>query len=1456
MANNDPTQPPAGFIPVQPRQNSMPPPPSGFVPVRQPSPVSPQETAEYEGAFKEFGEGVASGLIGIGQGLLELGASGVDLVLDTDTASSVTAGAEAIRKYAGIDPAGFIGKGTEIVTQFVVPGLGAASAVSKMNKARQLAQGLYQGANLTRAQRLGMGAKQLAAAGLVDAAVATDGVTTIGDFFEGGPTQTDQTIGLTGREEALRRITNKFKLGMESAGLGAAVGGAAQLANTTGLTSTVGKALGAGAQVAGAAARPVVNLAGRGLDVVSDVTAGPTSSAIRAAADTGVGQFLGRQNRNAREYLQELERAKTFGAVPGGPGAREGTLAGLRNTAEGILNDTASLLRYRGNLPQDVAVERLLSQNVPSSFIRRGETSISNFDKKLDSAFGKIDEMTSNSSPLHRAETYNIMREYMTTPKAQLSDDLLSAIPKQARQDVKDLRANLDTLRQNVLNSATLKRQNVVNPKTGQDLQTTIEENVDTYLRRRMRIFEDVNYKPSDEVLSVGLNGFKNDPRSMAREIQMMVRERPSQFTDDYLAQLGLEKTGAGKEARIRVNRVTDEAARLARDAFVQRYRPKNRGLFGYKGTTSGRSAKDAINVGMFKERTNIPKYQRALLGEIDDPREQIIATIADLAEFKAVDDYFGRVAQMADNNEGIGRFFTNSSRLAPDMIDDMVDSGNYVVLGGKGGAARPGIDQTDLAGVSEWGPLHGYVVPKRVYDSLTQQVYGGSGNEVIDGIRATYSSFLRAKGASQYGKTVLSPITQLRNVSTASAFAAANGNIGRQASLGDSIRIVMQDLSDMPTAQALDELEEMSNLGVIGTNAQLRELQDIISKGLGFTAQDQGKYGSSAFARRLQDNKLGGFLGSINKKAQDLYQGGDDIWKIYNYKFEQEKIRNALRNAPVEDQLRYLTKNRQMQMTQDQMMRKVNSDPEFLDTLVKEKAADIVRNTVPNYNMVPEAISYLRRTPYGNFVAFPYEILRTGTNIIERGVDELLDSNPEIQKIGMRRLIGASTTFAGVPMGITELAHQLTGVSKEEMDAYRRSFAMPWERNARLIPIGRDENGMPEYINFSYSNPYDMLERGINTVMNEIDAGRRLGKSASEITTNAMGQALLETFRPFMDESILLGKLKDVGDPQSEGMIGQLYNMAVLGGRGGETVTGAKVYREGEAPGDKIGKSLLHILDAFLPGAVPVNIRGGELEPSRALRGLFGSDDPNALIASQDKSFRNYDPETEILRAFTGVTPLTINPERSLYYAGVEYQEAIRNATNLFNTVAYRGDVDAGSLLNAYRRANESRYRAANAFYQKIEDMRQLGLPEPEIRRILRDRRIGGTDMLLQGRFDPFRPSNDVSKRMQQNGTLSALPRREIGNLYNEFRSMRLTSDQDREQERQDRQPTRPATIPAPPPGFQPRSTAPAPAPVPAPAPQPSMQFPAPPPGFQPRQINPSLVPDPRTRDIFNNRG
>ena len=103
----------------------------------QPPTVQTEPEQPTEGVAQEFFEGIGSGLIAIPQGILELGASAVDLAADTDYASSVTEAATKLRDFAGIDPEGLIGKGSEAIVQFVIPGLGAASAVSKLSKSKR-----------------------------------------------------------------------------------------------------------------------------------------------------------------------------------------------------------------------------------------------------------------------------------------------------------------------------------------------------------------------------------------------------------------------------------------------------------------------------------------------------------------------------------------------------------------------------------------------------------------------------------------------------------------------------------------------------------------------------------------------------------------------------------------------------------------------------------------------------------------------------------------------------------------------------------------------------------------------------------------------------------------------------------------------------------------------------------------------------------------------------------------------------------------------------------------------------------------------------------------------------------------------------------------------------------------------------------------------------------------------
>ena len=182
------------------------------------------EPSTDEGWAKELGEGVVEGLTKIPQGIIELGLEGVDYVADTQNARQFNLWADKTRKDFGIDPEGAVGTIASGLTQFAVPGLGAASVVSKLSKLGKLKKGYAQGKNfgfgLTKTQKVALATQQAVAAGVADAVVTTDGTQTIGDFFDGGFTGTDvYNVADSGSEDAARRIGNRFSMLIEGGAL-------------------------------------------------------------------------------------------------------------------------------------------------------------------------------------------------------------------------------------------------------------------------------------------------------------------------------------------------------------------------------------------------------------------------------------------------------------------------------------------------------------------------------------------------------------------------------------------------------------------------------------------------------------------------------------------------------------------------------------------------------------------------------------------------------------------------------------------------------------------------------------------------------------------------------------------------------------------------------------------------------------------------------------------------------------------------------------------------------------------------------------------------------------------------------------------------------------------------------------------------------------------------------------
>jgi hypothetical protein len=1260
----------------------------------------------------ELGEGIVSGAIGAFEGVIGLGAMGVDLIADTNYGDQVTEAAEAARDALGLDPEGILGKGAEIVTQFVVPGLGAAGLVAKGAKLARAAKGLAK-TPMTKAERFSLAGKELAAAGVADGAVSTDGMTTIGDWVDMGPTQTSDLIGLSGREKALARLGNRLKVASE----GALVGGVAQ-----GALMGAGKALGGAGrtlgqtefgQVSAKAASEKIDQAGRKIDNLLE---------RRLLAKPGSADELG--------YFKTK------------------------------LADAIAFSRYRGYLPEQAATKRELLDGQVQVQIKKADRILKDLETEIDSFVKKAPE---GEGSLDRVGVMSKLESFLTEPDAAVKARVLKELPQGVRQNALRMRKHIDKLSDDVLKSDFLKENKFT--VDGKNINDLIEQNINSYLRRRYKIFEDSKYVPTEKSVIDADSFFRKNRKATEKELTELARgDVFGELSDDFLSANGLQKVPGKDGVEIKVGaKVTDAVAQKARENFLGRYSIKSREKLG-----GGRMARDRLDTGMFMSREEVPDELRALLGEIDDPREAYLGTIADLAQFTAVDDYFGTIAKMADQNSGIGKLFVNGNKLDPNQQKALTQQG-YIKLGGEDGASsgvqvvgRQADELEKLVGRSGWGSLDGFYVPAPIYKDLTRQILAEDSVGTA-ALRGLFGTFLKAKGISQYSKTVLSPITQIRNFTTALTFATANGNIpviGRGSSLKDSAQAVFANITNKGSDEVFADLADAQQRGVLGTNAELREIQDTLNKGLDISARDPKNFieavaGTGGGARE----KLARGVGKLTKPLEAAYQGSDDFWKYFNYNAEQSHLRNALKGSSPDDQIKYLTKGMD-DIEVDSLMKRAEANKgDVLDELIKNRAAQIVRDTVPNYNKASSGLVQLgRRLPIGNFISFPAEIYRTGFNIVKQGLDDMASDIPAIQTRGRNRLLGFTMTTAVVPAAALEIAYATTGVSREEMDAYKRSFAPRWEKGSVLLPLGKTEDGKIQYMNFSTSNPYDVLTRFANRAINEADDAVREGKDVGQVLEDVALGTLSEVFEPFMSEAMLTEALIDV----------------TL--RGGKTATGAEVYSGSDDFGARQSKKFLHVMDTLMPNVIPANVSGGKLEPSRFLRGVLGSED--GLITSQDKMGRERSALGEFARQATGVSVLEFDPKRGLEYNGYRLSQLQTDAKRTFNRVTDDANANSATLLNAFQQANNDKLRIDREYYQVIEDLRSMGLSDADIRRELKKNNIGGIKGIMRGEFEPFKVTTKNFKEMRGAGIFDQFPRAEIQEIRRQMNRLPLAPD------------------------------------------------------------------------------
>ena len=399
----------------------------------------------------------------------------------------------------------------------------------------------------------------------------------------------------------------------------------------------------------------------------------------------------------------------------------------------------------------------------------------------------------------------------------------------------------------------------------------------------------------------------------------------------------------------------------------------------------------------MLFRSASLPKENREvieqLFGKTKNPMQTVLGGTARLSLVTRRNEFFQDLIAKSDELKATGRgIFYDTEREALENLGPNIKK----------------IESIDPAKKLEAGitnPLNGKYTTTEVAEALEQTSAMTRSDSMIGKIYENL--ILYPKATSQIAKTVLSPVTHIRNFVSAGAFATANGIIPNPKAMREAYAALQVGL---PGSRASNELyRELLELGVVNNNTRIGDLNRLLQDiGFGETIN------SDKFLRLMMKP-----LSKIKKVSEDLYTAEDDFWKITSWAMERNRLTKAYENAGITRSARE----------------------------IKEEAADIIKNNIPNYDYVGEWVKATRKLPFGNFVAFPAEILRTSVNIVKRGLDEIFTQVKNdkgelvtpLRGIGMQRLAGMAATSIAVPATVAKAAETIYDISEDQIEAMRR---------------------------------------------------------------------------------------------------------------------------------------------------------------------------------------------------------------------------------------------------------------------------------------------------------------------------------------------------------------------------------------------------------------------------------
>ncbi len=351
------------------------------------------------------------------------------------------------------------------------------------------------------------------------------------------------------------------------------------------------------------------------------------------------------------------------------------------------------------------------------------------------------------------------------------------------------------------------------------------------------------------------------------------------------------------------------------------------------------------------------------------------------------------------------------------------------------------------------------------------------------------YGKALSLKGFSQAAATVYNLTTHVRNTVGGGIILARNGMNPFTDDTTQSLKTVYNQIRNNPKGKdkALGDLYvEYQSLGLVNQNVKVGEFKRLFNDYINLEKE-------SLITNPLKAQSK---FSKINKKITDIYVGEDDIWRITGYNKELETLQRAYPN------------------------RNLNS--------LKREAANIIRDTMPTYDLIAPGIQILRQAPIGNFFSFTAEQYRNNYNTIMRGMDEIRTGNEVLVERGLKRLASQIVvTYAGAK-GATDFTKMAFGVTDEDEKALKNLGLAEWSKSSALI-FDRDEKGNIEYIDLTYTDPSAPVTDVLRAFLNEATDPTIPSKFVGDKVLEGMKESMMLFLKPFTGPAILTDKLLDI---------------------------------------------------------------------------------------------------------------------------------------------------------------------------------------------------------------------------------------------------------------------------------------------------------------------------------------